>query len=159
MEPPPTSRVSGIAAGFLHRLRTLPWLTAAAFVFGVVLSFLETSSAWNALSSRMPEGVTFSGVLQNESLRAEVLEWFQLHWGRATLYLLPAALLAVLRLRHKALILPVAIASLHVTIYWMGTDLLENYHRSLTDPLGMEPSPPAYTFKLVLMGLFLLSPQ
>lgn len=158
MEPPPTSRVSGVAAGILHRLRTWPWLTAAAFAIGLVLSFLDTSSGWRAMGSHMPDGMTLATALQTEGMRAKWLGWFQTHWGRATLYLLPAALLAVLRLRHKALIIPVAIASLHVTIYWMGTDLLENYHRSLSDPLGMEPSPQAYTFKLVLMGLFLLSP-
>ena len=67
-------------------------------------------------------------------------------------------MLAALRLRGRSLIFPVAVASLHLACYWIGTDLIENLHRSLNDPLGMEPSPAAYTAKLMLMATFALSP-
>ena len=142
----------------LHRLRTWPWLTSAALVFGLVLSFLETSTAWHALQARGLASVTFVDGVQNETTRDAWMDFLRTHWGRATLYLIPATLLTILRLRGKGLIIPVAIASLHLTIYWLGTDLLDNYHHSLHDPLGMEPSPAAYTVKIALMAAFLLSP-
>ena len=63
-----------------------------------------------------------------------------------------------MRLRGRSLVFPVAVASVHLAIYWIGTDLIENLHRSLNDPLGMEPSPAAYTAKLMLMATFALSP-
>lgn len=158
MEPKPTSKVHEVAAVILHRLRTWPWLTAAAFVFGVVLSFLETSQTWRALLENGIRAESFTAGVQHEPTRRAWREVFEMQWARATLYLMPAALLAALRLRRKALIVPVAVACVHVTIFWLGTDLLENLHRTLHDPLGMEPSRAAYTTKLVLMAALLLSP-
>ncbi len=158
MEPSPTSSEPGIAAAILQRLRTWPWLTSAAFVFGVVLSFLETSRVWHLLQEGGVRADSFAEGLQNDRIRGVWAEVFEAQWLRATLWLMPAAMLAVLRLRGKALIIPVAVASVHLTVYWLGRDLMENYHRTLHDPLGMEPSHAAYTVKLVLMAALLLSP-
>lgn len=158
MEPKPTSKVHEVAAVILHRLRTWPWLTAAAFVFGVVLSFLETSQTWRSLRENGIRADSFTAGVQHEPTRQAWLEVFEMQWARATLYLVPSAMLAALRLRRMALILPVAVACLHITILWLGTNLLENLHRTLHDPLGMEPSRAAYTTKLVLMAALLLSP-
>ena len=158
MEPSPTRRLHAVAAVILHRLRTWPWLTSAAFVFGVVLSFLETSQTWRTLTESGIRAESLTAGVQHEPTRRAWLEVFSAQWGRATLYLVPAAMLAALRLRRKALIFPVAVACLHLTVWWIGTDLLANFHRSLHDPLGMEPSRAAYTARLVLMAAFLLSP-
>jgi len=158
MEPSPTSPSPGVAAAILQRLRTWPWLTAAAFVFGVVLSILETSHVWRLLQEGGVRAGSFAEGVQNDRVRSVWLEVFTAQWMRATLWLLPAALLTALRLRGQALILPVAVASLHLAVFWLGTDLLENYHRTLHDPLGMEPSRAAYTVKLALMAAFALSP-
>lgn len=159
MEPStPTNPVPGVAAAILQRLRTWPWLTSAAFVFGVVLSCLETTRVWHLLQEHGIRAALFTEGVQNDRIRSVWLEVFTAQWLRASLWLLPAAMLAALRLRGKALIFPAAVASVHLTLFWLGTDLLENLHRTLHDPLGMEPSRSAYTVKLVLMAAFLLSP-
>jgi len=142
----------------LHRLRGIPWLTAAVFVCGLVAALILTMAGWRSLMENRPGGVAFAEGVQNVELRAAWLEFFRAGWMRATWFLLPAAVLAALRLRGRWLIFPMAVASAHVAVYWIGTDLIENLHRSLNDPLGMEPSPSAYTAKLMLMATFALSP-
>ncbi len=142
----------------LRRLRAIPWLTAAVFLCGLVPALILTITGWRSLMENRPGGVSFSEGIQNVDLRSAWLEFFRAGWVRATWFLLPAALLAAVRLRGRALIFPVAVASVHLAIYWIGGDIIANLYRSLNDPLGMEPSSMAYSAKLVLMAAFALSP-
>jgi len=158
MEPSTVSRLRGTAAVILQRLRTLPWLTTAIFICGALFAALQIRAGWSNLAAAGRTGIPLAEGVQNEVIRGEWMHFFRTSWGQATLCLLPAAVLAAFRLRRTALITPIAITCLWLTVYWVGTDLLENLHRSLNDPLGMEPSQAAYTVKLILMACFLLSP-
>ncbi len=158
MEPAPAKRLQGAAAVLLRRLRGIPWLTTAVCLGGLILALALNFADWRALQERLPGKMAFAEGVQDAGRRAAWLEFFRAGWVRATWLLLPAAVLAAVRLRGRALIFPVAVASAHLAFYWIGTDLIENLHRSLNDPLGLEPSPAAYTAKLMLMATFALSP-
>ena len=158
MEPAPARPLHGAAAVLLQRLRGIPWVTTAVFLCGLLPALGLTIVGWRSLMENRPGGVTFAEGVKDVELRAAWLEFFRGGWVRATWLVLPAAVVAAVRLRGRALIFPVAVASAHLALYWIGTDLIENLHRSFNDPLGMEPSPAAYTAKLMLMATFALSP-
>jgi lipopolysaccharide export system permease protein len=158
---PPASEVrprrQGAAAAALARLRAVPWLTAGAFAAGLavfaVLFWRGCQSAVSAGGSPFP----LEDTVRDPARRTVWLEFVRYHWGAGTLCLLPAVVLTVLRLRGRALQLPTAIASVWILLYWTSTDILQHYHRTLDDPLGMEPSPIAYWWKVGLMAAFFLS--
>lgn len=152
------SRVSGRAAVVFCRLRTLPWLTTMLFGAGLIIAVVRVAAEWSTLKESGHTGLALADGLQNDAIRNAWLEFFRSAWKQTALCLLPAGAAAAFRLRKEALIIPIAIACVVLCSYWLGTDLLENFHRSLHDPLGMEPSPVAYTAKLILISAFLLSP-
>lgn len=158
MDSSPVSRKPGLAAVFLQRLRAVPWLTAAVFLCGAMIAAGLAVREWRGASGSLAGGGGFLESIQDPDKRDEWVALVRRIWSSTAWCLLPAAVLAALRLRGRRLIVPVGIASLLVTLYWLGTDLAVNLHRSLNDPLGMEPSPAAYTAKLVLVCSFLLSP-
>lgn len=139
-------------------MRSLPWLTAVAFLAGLCTFVILTLRDWRLLEASGMASVPFAEAVHIESIRMLWLEFLRAHWITGTLCLLPSAALAMFRLRREALILPVAVACFWFTIYWIGSDLLQNLHRTLHDPLGMEPSPAAYLTQLILMAAALLSP-
>lgn len=158
METTPERRPPGPVAVLRQRIQAVPWLTSAVFAVGLIAALLLVLREWSRASSLLQDGKSFTDSLQDPAQRTGWLEFFRSAWRVTAGCLLPAAVLALLRQRGRALILPVAILCTLLALYWLGTDLAENLHRSLNDPLGMQPSPAAYTGKLVLTCCFLLSP-
>lgn len=158
MEPSHARRLPGFAAAILQRLRALPWLTSAVFLGGLLCALLPLQHDWSTVSGHVSGPGGWTGALHAPDGRAALLAFIRNAWGHTAWCLLPAAALAALRLRGRKLIPPVAIACVILMLYWLGTDLAENLHRNLHDPLGMLPSPGAYAAKLVLVCAFLLSP-
>ncbi len=156
------SRLPGRAAVIIQRLRGFPWLTAPVFLCGLIGALIQALPHWRMLEAAGHTGVWsvqgFEQGVQNTATREAWLRFFQETWVQSTCWLLPAAVCAAILLRGKRLVLPVAVACGWLLLYWLGNDLLLNLHRSLHDPLGMEPSEAAYTWKLVLMGAFVMSP-
>ena len=83
--------------------------------------------------------------------------FFAAHWLLLAQCLAPALLLALLRGRQAALVLPVFFLCSWLFLWWLGADLQQNLERSLRDPLGMLSSPLAYFAKLGLIGFLILS--
>ncbi len=159
---PPASEVRsrrrpGAARAALERLRAVPWLTRSLFAAGLTIFAI---SLWRALRA-LPEGEALFPLedsLRDTARRTMWLEFLRHHWSIGTLCLLPALLSAIIKVRGLSLFLPVVVGSVWLTLYWAGADILKYYHRTLDDPLGMEPSPEAYWWKVGLMCAFLLSP-
>jgi lipopolysaccharide export system permease protein len=141
-----------------QRLRHFPWLTAIVFGCGLAVAGWHIATQWQALSAAEQTGISFTEGVKSPSTREASLRFLQQSWSWSSLCLAPAAVLAMLRLRGRQLIFPLFVVCLWLLLYWLGTDLLSNLHRIRNDPLGMEPSPAAYYWKLILMGAFVLSP-
>src|SRR5688572_11795955 len=116
MEPSTVSRLRGTAAVTLERLRTLPWLTTVVFLCGAILAALQIRNGWSILEGPARTRLPFVEGVQNERIRGEWLQFFKTSWVQATMCLLPAAALAAFRLRRKALITPLTLTCLWLTV-------------------------------------------
>jgi LPS export ABC transporter permease LptG len=139
-------------------LESTPHLTLIASLGGVLCILL--------IASRMAADYGGPGSYYRHSALAESdaeVRVFTYEFGSVlmrcgALLLAPALLLSLVRNRGLDRLLPITLASVAVTIFWLRSDLFENFTLLAISNLGEEPSLPAYYCKLVVIGATLLCP-
>lgn len=142
----------------LAALRTTPYLGLLSVCLGLAGSL---AVAWHmaGLYTGPGGGPWQLKVVQGaEELRQFVHDFFT-QWMELTfLLLLPALALGFIRLRGTARLLPLALLSLGLFVYWIYGDLHDHYLSTAASNLGETPSLPTYYGKLFVTSLAMLSP-
>ena len=153
-----TTAVREMVGAVLRGVRAVPWLASVLALVGVgIFTWLTLRDMRGLASDGMAaEHVRF--VRRPEERWSMMAVFFREHMRLGTWCLLPALVVALVRLRGRDLVLPVTLAGLWVALAWVGGDFLTNWENVRYDPMGMDASAGPYFVKLGLMVLLALSP-
>ena len=141
----------------LRGLQQIPALGLILALAGVTTWMVLTVKGLLALTGEDQIGLQVEAVESRERAAALAYGFFVEYWLLLAKCLTPALLVALVRCRKEALVLPVALVCGWLCLWWLGADLSRNLERAFHDPLGMQPAPAAYFVKLGLMGFLILS--
>ena len=144
------------ADAVLRAIRRPPWLTGIVALIGALLF---TWSAVQAIRSIAEEGRVaehIAYVYRPESRNATQLAIVHSLAKTALLCFLPAGILAIIRQRGRALVLPLFLACAGIGAWWISTDIITHLDNVLDDPMGLNSTPGPYVAKLCLIAVMML---
>jgi lipopolysaccharide export system permease protein len=135
----------------------VPGLGMGLALAGVAVWMILTVKALLQTADISNIGLQVEAVADHEKAIELAYNFFAKHWILLAKCMAPSLLVALLRCRRGALVLPVTLLCGWLLCWWLGGDLHRNLERALVDPLGMEASPAAYFTKLALMAFLITS--
>lgn len=144
--------------GVLHRVLELvrkpPHLTTAAALIGlaVLMVLVWVHAAAYTRDSTQNSTIAYHLALSRPAQADFLHDFFARHWRLGAWCLLPALILAFMRLRGRMLTLPLMLMSLAFLLLWLVSDIHENWDAAHFGKMGEIPSPWAYYLKLIIIS-------
>lgn len=144
--------------GMLHRVLELvrkpPHLTTAAALIGltVLMVLIWVHAAAYTRDSTQNSTIAYHLALSRPAQADFLHDFFARHWRLGAWCLLPALILAFMRLRGRMLTLPLVLMSLAFLVLWLVSDIHENWDAAHFGKMGEIPSPWAYYLKLIIIS-------
>lgn len=152
------SKILAPAGALLQLVRRPPWLGTALALAGGIVCMILALRGLGELGSPASRAIHLAIARQDGDVVNRLYAFFQPRWIQIGWVMLPVLVVALLRLRRGELVLPVFLACLWCLVLWLAQDLSVNWTRIHVDPLGMRPSVPAYSVKLLLTSFLIMSP-
>ncbi len=149
--------MTSLLAKMVGALRRPPWLTGLAATVGAVVFAVLLERLLRDASVEAKVGGHLQYALKPDARAAARVALLGQVVRLAVLCFLPALFLAVIRLRGRAVVLPVFLVSTFLGAWFITRDVAQNWEGVMLDPLGLIPSPRAYWVKLGLIGGLALS--
>ena len=138
----------------LEWLRKPRHLCTIVALLGLAVLLVRVWRDAHAFAAETPQNAIlgYHLALSQETREAFYAEFFVKHWILGAWCLLPAFVLAFVRLRGQQLTLPLTLFSLACLLLWLVKDLHANWDAAHFTTMGEVPSPMAYYAKLAIIS-------